>query len=134
RRRAARPRARLPRSRAPGACPLPRQPAHTPRPSALASADHSGSESLRVPPADRRDEVFAEGAIEVVARLEIPVAARRRVVHVLGPGIDDRLALPIDRERDGGAGEGAEDDVADLFRGRIEGADVVGRALQAIAR
>ncbi len=37
-----------------------------------------------------------ERAIEVVGRSEIPVAARGRVVDVLGPRIDDGLALGID--------------------------------------
>src|ERR1700750_295120 len=45
--------------------------------------------------ANRRDQILAEGAIEIVARIEAPVVARRRVVHRRRPGVDDALAFGI---------------------------------------
>src|SRR5436305_15122322 len=45
--------------------------------------------------ADRRDEVLAERALEIVLRVEAPVGARRRVVHVRRPRVDDALALRV---------------------------------------
>src|SRR5207249_4875949 len=42
-----------------------------------------------------RDQIFVKRAIEIVARRKVPVVTRGRVIHVLGPGIDDRLPLRI---------------------------------------
>src|ERR1035437_5979905 len=58
-----------------------------------------------IPPADFRDQIGLERAAEIVGRLEAPIGARRRIVHVRRPRVDDALALVIDAVGDGGAGK-----------------------------
>src|SRR5262249_29004227 len=90
--------------------------------------------SVAVPAPDRRYEVFAERARELVPRRESPVAPRGGVVDLSRPGIDDRLALGVRLPRDPGARKRPADDGVDLVGGRTEGADVVRRPPQPLAR
>src|SRR5262249_55471865 len=55
--------------------------------------------SADVSSTNRGNEVLAEGAIEIVLRVEAPVASGGRVVHVGRPGIDDCLPLLVDLVR-----------------------------------
>src|SRR6185436_7611694 len=47
-----------------------------------------------------RQEVGIKELIRIVIRLPIPVGARQRIIHILGPRVDDTLPARIGRERD----------------------------------
>src|SRR3990172_123865 len=55
------------------------------------STSESPSGSITFP--DVGNQVLLERPLGVVLRLPLPVAVRRRIVEVRGPGIDDGLAL-----------------------------------------
>src|SRR5271167_3503277 len=88
---------------------------------------------LLVVVADRRNEVLAEGAIEIVTRLECPVGARGRIVHIGGPRVHDSLALRIDSVRDLGPRKRRRNHLADVGRRSTERSDIVGRARESVA-
>src|SRR5439155_1456314 len=73
----------------------------------------------------RRDEIVGERPVEVVRGTESPVEARRRVVHIGRPRIDDALPLFVDLVGDSCVGKGLEHDRADLRRRWVERAKVV---------
>src|SRR5260221_12080598 len=82
-------------------------------------------EDMSVIVEDRRDEVLAECAFEIVSRPESPVGARGRVVHIGRPRVDDPLPLRINSIGDLGPWQRRHDDLAD-FRGRApEPSDVL---------
>src|SRR6266849_2478419 len=69
---------------------------------------------------DRRNEVLAECAIEIVGRPESPVGTRGRVVHIRRPRVHDPLPLRIDSVSELGPGERRHDDLADFRRRSTE--------------
>src|SRR6185436_12507443 len=92
-----------------------RTTAHSPR----LAAQYSRPNFMCVPLANRGDEIFVERAPEIVARREPPVAPRRAVVDVHGPGVDDRLPLVVGAPRDARVRKRLLHHLADLLGRRV---------------
>src|ERR1043166_4801540 len=83
---------------------------------------------------DGRDQILVERTLEVVTRRELPVAARRAVVNILRPRIDDGLTFGIAPVADRGLGKRLHRLPADFLGRRVERPDIVRGPSQAFGR
>src|SRR5947209_7764872 len=87
----------------------------------------SGRLLLGVSLPNRRYEIFAKRAAQVVPRCETPIASRGRIIYIGGPAIDDALAFRVHVRRDLRLWERVTDDSLHFGGRGLEGADVVHR-------
>src|SRR3954469_24747749 len=103
-----------------------------PRRSAVSTLIVRGSSTVAL--ANGRDQVLVEGALEVVGRIEAPVAAGGRGRHRGWARNDDPPPLCVDLVADGRVAERRDDFLADLRSRRIERGEIIGAARQAMTR
>src|SRR5687768_10148437 len=84
--------------------------------------------SLGISCLDPRNQIVIEGPLQIVGRIEAPVAPRGRVVDVLGPGVDDALPLLVYAIFDARVRERVPHERLNLGRRGVERAQVVRRS------
>src|SRR5689334_4805124 len=92
---------------------------------APATTTHASTYLFRIPFPNGRNQVITERALEVVLRRKAPIAAGGGIIDILGPRVDDALALYVVLPGEIGAGKGADHFGAHFIRRRIERGEVV---------